>query len=159
MKSWAKKEEARDKHIYVGSVAQSHTGNDWHRDLNSDLLILSPQPSSTSQPLQKTAPAPSEPLQVTHLLGQLLWYAVLESYVGCPVGYRRTGLIPLWQERPSYVWNSNPVTSKSLLLSQTSELTSFRAVVPGKPSFPEAYRKKYWIGSKLQKSKLKLISI
>lgn len=51
MKSWAKKEEARDKHIYVGSVAQSRAGNDWHRDLNSDLLILNLQSSSTSQPL------------------------------------------------------------------------------------------------------------
>lgn len=47
----SKKGETRDKHIYVGSVAPSHAGKDWHRDLNSDLLILDPQPSSTSQPL------------------------------------------------------------------------------------------------------------
>lgn len=102
----------KQKYKEIKSLAQSHTNNDWHRDLYSDLLTqpsaLSNLPPSTKAPSNShwTLPGHTSPGTASLIL---FWRVICL----CPAENHRIGLISLWHNRSSNVWNSNPVPFES----------------------------------------------
>lgn len=83
---------------------------------NSKSLVLSNLAASWKIP-----PSPTKCFQVIYLLGQPLWYVLLENFPLQSCGGPQCSSYSSLTWKTFNVWNSDPVTFKSLFLSQTSE--------------------------------------
>lgn len=128
----------RKQNIYrLSDLLKHHSGNNSHSDLNSDLLILNsgPSPNPYKGLLQLPLNTSRSHISWDSLFDMLPWRVTCSF----PVEYQRMGLIPLWHDRPSNVWNHNPITFKSLFLNPTSQLNSLGTVLSIRPKMPSAW--------------------